>query len=136
VIYGKHIHEAVKRARDDQGAVPVEMHGGHVVEMGVQRFGAFPCVELATPAAGKAPKARARRTLGCVPYPDVAVASSRYELRTFAVIVDAEYVASMSFEDFTGQALPQQRRGLSTETFSCIFRRIVHTESTSHIRMV
>jgi hypothetical protein len=52
-IYGTHVHEAVERARDDQGAVPVEMHGGHVVEMGVQRFGAFPWVELAIPEAGK-----------------------------------------------------------------------------------
>lgn len=43
------IHEAVKRARDDQRAVPVEMHGGHVVEMGVQRFGASPCVGSADP---------------------------------------------------------------------------------------
>lgn len=42
-------HEAVKRARDDQRAVPVEMHGGHVVEMGVQRFGASPCVGSADP---------------------------------------------------------------------------------------
>jgi hypothetical protein len=32
-------HEAVKRARDDQRAIPIEMYGGHIVEVCIQRFG-------------------------------------------------------------------------------------------------
>jgi hypothetical protein len=38
-----HVHEAVKRARDDERSVPVEMHGSHIVDMGVQRFGTSTC---------------------------------------------------------------------------------------------
>ena len=92
------------------------MHGGDVVEMGVQRFGTFPLRQdkRLPPAAGKKKKFQARRTLGCVPYLHVAVASSGYELRALAVVVDAEYVAGMSFEDFTGQTLPQRDGSMST----------------------
>jgi len=42
-IYVGHIHEAVKRTRDDERSVPVEMHGSHIVDMSVQRFGASSC---------------------------------------------------------------------------------------------
>jgi hypothetical protein len=31
----EHVHEAVKRTRDDQRAVPIEMYGGHIVGMSV-----------------------------------------------------------------------------------------------------
>jgi hypothetical protein len=47
-------------------------------------------------------------TLGRVPYLYVAVAAPRYELRAFGVIIDAEDVARVAFEDFTSQTLPQQ----------------------------
>jgi hypothetical protein len=40
-------------------------------------------------------------TLGRVPYLYVAVASPRYELRAFSVIIDAEDVARVTFEDLT-----------------------------------
>lgn len=43
-LYVRHIHEAVKRARDDERSVPVEMHGSHIVDMSVQRFSASPCI--------------------------------------------------------------------------------------------
>lgn len=38
-------HETVKRAGDDQRAISVEMYSGDKVEVGIQCFGASPCVE-------------------------------------------------------------------------------------------
>ena len=46
------------------------------------------------------------RTFRRVPYPHIALTTSRHKLRALGVVVDAKYIARMSFEDFACQALP------------------------------
>ena len=117
-----HVHESVERARDDERSVPVEMHGGHIIDMGVQRFGASTCIRggvsdsirTADPAKSSRPteaklaattQLDAGRTLGRIPNLHVTVTPPRHELRALSVVVDAEHVAGMALEDSTGQAL-------------------------------
>jgi len=104
--------------------------------MGIQRFVAPPCVELnRIPGAPLlSTSSFAARTFCGVPYLHIAVAASGYELRALGVVVDAEYVARMSLEDSARQALPRRQLSNGITVIAC--RRMVHTESTSHIRMV
>ena len=104
-------HETVKRAGDDQRAISVEVYSGDKVEVGVQCFGGSTCIE--SMVLSKFSRQEVTRTLCCIPYSHIAVTASGYELRPLSVVVDAEYVACMSFEDFTRQTLPYPR--LSTK---------------------
>ena len=75
-------------------------------------------------------------TLDCIPYLYVAVTAPRYKLGAFGVVIGAEDVARVAFEDFTGQTLPQQALFSTKKTDDLSISRMVRTESTSHIRMV
>lgn len=96
-------HEAVKRARHDQGAISVEVYGGDKVEMAVQCLDAFTCIELSIRGHKSLDNTR---TFRCIPYSHITVTTSGYKLCPLGVVVDTEYIACMSFEHFTRQTLP------------------------------
>jgi hypothetical protein len=105
-MYVVRAHEAIKRARHDKRAVSVEVHCGDVVDMGVQCFGASTCAYRVTDPGAQVPGQQVTHTFCCVPYPNIAFTTSRHKLRALSVVVDAKYIACMSFEDFSCQALP------------------------------